>query len=73
MATCARVERCCVICGASMVGRRADAVVCGGRCRAERSRLRAILNSSNGRAYSSVSERCGKSRSRTQSVSGGTR
>jgi hypothetical protein len=73
MATCAGEQRGCVICGASLSGRRADAMVCGGPCRAERSRLRAILNSSNGRAYSSVSERLGKSRRRTRSVSGGTR
>lgn len=35
--------RCCPICGADMTERRPQAKVCGGSCRAERSRLERLL------------------------------
>jgi hypothetical protein len=38
-----RATRCCVVCGRSLDGRRADTQVCGPVCRRERSRLRALL------------------------------
>jgi hypothetical protein len=61
-----RPERCCVVCGGSLTGRRSEARVCGGPCRAERSRLRAILNSSERGPYSSVAQRLGRAHKRTR-------
>ena len=49
--------RVCVLCGESLEGRRRDARFCGGPCRAEASRLRAILRGSEAVPYSSVEER----------------
>jgi len=36
--------RCCVVCGESLQGRRAHAVVCGPACRREASRIRRLLS-----------------------------
>jgi hypothetical protein len=51
-----RARQCCV-CGASLRNHREDAVYCGGPCRAEASRLRAILSLSSTAAYASLAER----------------
>jgi hypothetical protein len=59
-------SRVCVVCGSDLAGRRKDAVVCGGPCRAERSRLRAILKGSRLGPYLSISHRIQASHRRTQ-------
>lgn len=50
-------ERVCVVCNASLVGRRPQARHCGGPCRAEASRIRAILNGSETLPYRSLKAR----------------
>ena len=62
--------RCCVICGASLAGRRSDGHCCSGACRAERSRLRAILDGSGAAPYPSVRARVNAARKRTSPVYG---
>ena len=54
--------RSCVVCGASLDGRRADARHCGGPCRAEASRLRQILKGSARVPYRSIHQRLGARR-----------
>jgi hypothetical protein len=61
-------DRCCVICGASLTGRRADAGVCGPPCRAERGRLRAILSGSDEATYPSVQDRLDRAQRRTSGL-----
>jgi hypothetical protein len=46
--------RVCVVCGAPLEGRRVDARHCGGPCRAEASRLKAILSGRGSGSHSSV-------------------
>jgi hypothetical protein len=58
-------DRACVICGGSLEGRRGHARYCGGPCRAEGARLRAILAASPGRAYPSLAQRLARQRKRT--------
>jgi len=62
LAACGRV---CVVCGASLAKHRSDATHCGGPCRAEAARLRAILNSKPGQTYQSLAERFKASQRRT--------
>jgi hypothetical protein len=49
--------RCCVICGASLRGRRSDARHCGAPCRAEASRLRRLLDGKPDGPYRFVHQR----------------
>jgi hypothetical protein len=64
----ADVERVCVVCGGSMVGKRSDALHCSPPCRAEAGRLRAILKGAPGQRYRSVEERLEARQRRTQRV-----
>ena len=59
-----------MVCGTSLEGRRADARRCGGPCRAEASRLRAILSGRGSGPYRSVAERLGARRKRTRELLG---
>lgn len=56
-------ERVCVICGASLAGQRRDARCCSASCRAEASRIRAIINGTYIGAYRSLAERLSKRKS----------
>lgn len=58
--------RCCVVCGLSLTGHRADARHCSGACRAEAARLRAILSLAPGQRYASIAERLAARHKRTQ-------
>lgn len=60
--------RVCVVCGASLAGRRSDARHCSGACRAEASRLRAILRGAEGADYDSLALRLQRRRKRTELV-----
>lgn len=57
--------RVCRICGASLAGRRRQTVYCDGPCRAEASRLRAILSGNPSAPYKSLAERFEVARNRT--------
>jgi hypothetical protein len=59
------VTRRCVICGSPLEHRRAKALVCGGPCRTERARLKAILSGAERDGYSSVLGRLEAARKRT--------
>lgn len=59
----------CVVCGAPLHGRRADARHCGAPCRARGSLLRRILDGEERLPYSSVEELLARSRKRTQAGS----
>jgi hypothetical protein len=50
-------SRLCVLCGSPLVGRRPHARFCSGACRAEASRLRAILYGRDRAPYGSLAER----------------
>jgi hypothetical protein len=52
-----KVERVCVVCGLSLIGRRPDARHCSPACRVEAHRIRAILSGSYSGPYRSVKER----------------
>lgn len=52
----------CVVCGASLVGQRRDARQCSAACRAEASRIRAILDGTYPGRYRSLAERLAKRR-----------
>lgn len=54
-------ERICVVCGGSLKGRRKDARCCSASCRAEQSRIRAIIDGTYG-PYRSLAERLAKRR-----------
>lgn len=56
-------ERVCTICGHPLLKRRSHARVCSGSCRAEASRLKAIIDGTYTGSYRSVAERLAKSRS----------
>lgn len=58
-------DRVCVVCGASIAGRRSDARHCSGACRAESSRLRAILRGAERADYDSLARRLERRRKRT--------
>jgi hypothetical protein len=62
--------RVCVLCDASLEGRRADARHCSGACRAEASRLRAILSGRGSGSYESIKQRLQACRKRTSNVLG---
>ena len=55
----------CVVCGVPLDGRRSDARHCGGPCRAEAARLRAILNGRGSGPYRSIESRLSARRRRT--------
>jgi hypothetical protein len=63
-------RRACVVCGTDITGLRADARCCSGPCRAEASRIRAILNNSASCPYPSVAERLAKAHKRTSRLLG---
>jgi hypothetical protein len=58
-----RPERVCVICGGSLKGHRRDARCCSASCRAEQSRIRAILDGTYAGSYRSLAERLSKRKS----------
>jgi hypothetical protein len=62
--------RSCVLCGASLEQRRADARHCGGACRAEASRLRRILDGVGAPPYYSIHHRLGARRAYRADPSG---
>jgi hypothetical protein len=57
------------MCGYSLAGYRRDARACSGACRAEASRLKAILNGSKSVPYSSLAERLDAAQKRTRRLS----
>lgn len=61
----------CVVCGASLAGRRSDAVTCGPPCRRERSRLRAVLSGSEADQYESLDAYLDRPRRRANLASEG--
>jgi len=65
-------SRWCVICGTDISRRRSDARHCSGACRAEASRMRAILNNAGSVPYSSVAKRLEKAQKRTSRLLGAT-
>jgi hypothetical protein len=62
--------RVCRVCGFRLDAYRRDARSCSAACRAEASRLRAILNGSGSVPYSSIAERVDAARKRTRQLSG---
>jgi hypothetical protein len=50
-------ERVCVVCGCSLASHRSDALCCSASCRAERSRVSAILRGVYSGPYRSLRER----------------
>lgn len=56
-------ERSCLICGGSLKGHRKDARCCSASCRAELSRVKAIVNGTNTGPYRSLAERLSKRKS----------
>lgn len=65
--------RVCVMCHATLEGRRRDALYCSGACRAEGGRHRAILRGEGPQGYRSIAERINCPRSRTNWLRRGTR
>lgn len=65
-----QIERSCPVCGASLTGRRSDAVTCGASCRREMSRLRAILSGSDAEPYDSVRHYLNRPRRRAYLANG---
>jgi hypothetical protein len=65
-------ERICVVCGRALdVDARRDALVCSPPCRAERGRLRAILDGRGSGPYRSVVSRLGALENRARGATGG--
>lgn len=60
----------CVVCGASLIGRRKDARHCSPPCRADAARLKAILSSSSIKPYLSVADWIEAAQRRSQRVTG---
>ena len=58
--------RVCVVCDASLNGRRADAKHCSPTCRAEAARIRAILDGTGRCRYRSLKQRREAAQKRTQ-------
>jgi hypothetical protein len=56
-------ERVCLVCGGSLKGRRKDARCCSASCRAEQSRIRAIIDGTYAGPYRSLAERLSKRKS----------
>lgn len=54
--------RVCTICGSPLIKHRAHARVCSASCRAEASRLKAIIDGSYTGSYRSVAERLSRAR-----------
>lgn len=64
--------RICVVCGRELdADMRADALVCGPPCRAERGRLRAILDGRGSGPYRSVVSRLAALENRARGATGG--
>lgn len=57
-------ERACPVCGADLSGHRADAEVCGDRCRRERNRLRRLLAGQGDGPYPTLDSYLNRRRSR---------
>lgn len=64
-------ERVCVVCEGSLKDQRPDALCCSGPCRAERSRLKAILDGRGGGRYRSVVSRLAALENRARGATGG--
>ena len=60
----------CVLCGSTLRGRRPHARFCSGACRAEGSRLQAILSGVPTAAYRSIAERMSVAEKRTRAPLG---
>jgi hypothetical protein len=60
------LKRVCVVCGCSLVNHRSDALCCSASCRAERSRVSAILRGVYSGPYRSLKERDEARQKRTQ-------
>lgn len=58
--------RVCVVCGGSLASHRSDALCCSASCRAERSRVSAILRGVYSGSYRSLKEREEARQKRTQ-------
>ena len=58
--------RVCIVCDASLNGRRADAKHCSPACRAEAARIRAILDGKPSCRYRSLAQRREAAQKRTQ-------
>lgn len=65
------LARVCVVCGCSLSNHRSDALCCSASCRAERSRISAILKGAYSAPYRSLKEREEVRQKRTQDRSGG--
>lgn len=63
---CGPGGRVCVVCGGSLKHRRRDARHCGGPCRAEASRIRAILSGNDSVPYDSLAARISARQRRTK-------
>jgi hypothetical protein len=61
-------ERACVICGRDLAGHHRHARVCGGTCRAERSRLRRILDGAAPDGFVSLADYHARHRKRTDAA-----
>lgn len=64
-------ERVCVICGASLEGKRQGALCCSGPCRAERGRLLTILDGRESGPYACVVARLDALANRARGATGG--
>lgn len=61
-----QAKRVCVVCGCSLANHRSDALCCSASCRAERSRVSAILRGVYSGPYRSLREREEARQKRTQ-------
>lgn len=66
-----QAKRVCVVCGCSLVNHRSDARCCSASCRAERSRVSAILSGTYSGPYRSLRERLEAREKRTRGRSRG--
>lgn len=63
-------ERLCPVCGASLEGRRSDAVTCGPACRRERSRARRLAAGKPDGGYLTLGQWLDRRRRRAQPAGG---
>jgi hypothetical protein len=66
-----QAKRVCVVCGGSLANHRSDAHCCSASCRAERSRVSAILSGTYSGPYRSLRERLEAREKRTRGRSRG--
>jgi hypothetical protein len=62
----ARAQRRCAVCGASLDGRRRDAVYCSPGCRREQGRIRAVLAGRSDGPYSTLADLAERRQSRAK-------